>query len=100
MKPEECKTIDEIRNEIDQIDRKLIDLFSLRLKYAEAIVKFKHDEKDVIASDRKQIVIRKRGEWAAEKGLNPDTFEKIYELLINCNIKKELELLKKRNTKN
>lgn len=100
IKPEACTSKEDIRTQIDIIDHELIELFSLRLRYAEAIVKFKKDEKDVIAEDRKNSVITQRGEWAASKGLNPETFEKIYELLINCNIRKELEILKKINTKN
>lgn len=42
-------------------------------------------------------MIFQRKKWAESKGLNADTFEKIYTLLIESNIKHEMELLKIKN---
>ena len=95
--PQDCQTLEEIRNEIDKIDEHIISLFSERHKYVEAIVRFKHDKDAVIAQERKDKVILQRKEWAKQKGLNADTFEKLYTLLIDSNIQHELELLKQKN---
>lgn len=95
--PQDCQSLEEIRNEIDKIDEHIISLFSERHKYVEAIVRFKNDKEAIIAQERKEQVILQRKNWANTNGLNADTFEKIYTLLIESNIKHELELLKIKN---
>ena len=97
-KPDQCESMEDIRNEIDTIDHKIINLFSERLHYVEEIVRFKHDEAGVIAQERKDFVINQRAEWAAEKGLDPAVFEKMYTVFVESNIKHELELLKSKKT--
>ena len=97
--PTECKNKEEIRNQIDLIDKEIISLFALRFDYVSEIVKFKNDLESVVAQDRKKEVIDLRGKWAEEMGLDRATFERIFECLINHNINKELEILEKR-TKN
>ena len=91
--PEKCTSAEEIRNEIDKIDAQIISLFSRRHRYVEEIVKFKNNPNEIVASDRKEQVIRQRCEWAASQGLNAKTFELIYTLLIETNIQHEMELL-------
>jgi isochorismate pyruvate lyase len=93
-KPEDCRSLEEVRNQIDKIDEYIISLFSERHKYVEEIVRFKHDKDAIIAQERKDQVILQRKNWAAEKGLNANTFEKIYTLLVDSNIQHEMELLK------
>lgn len=95
--PCDCQSLEEVRNQIDKIDEHIISLFAERHKYVEEIVRFKNDKNAVIAQERKEQVILDRKKWAAEKRLNADTFEQIYTLLIESNIKHELELLKSKN---
>lgn len=96
--PKECTSAEEIRNEIDKIDMTIIDLFADRHKYIEEIVRFKSDENGVIAKERKDHVIQQRRDWAERKGLNADTFEKIYTLLVENNIQHELKILESKKT--
>ncbi len=92
--PKNCTSLEEVRREIDKIDEHIISLFSERHKYVEEIVRFKHDKDAIIAQERKEHVILQRKKWAAKNGLNAETFEKIYTLLVDSNIQHELELLK------
>lgn len=94
INPKECVSAEEIRNEIDKIDRQILTLYGERHKYVEEIVRFKNDKEGIIAHDRKKQVISDRRKWAEENGLDADTFEKMYKILIENNIKRELELLK------
>lgn len=94
--PDKCNSLEEIRAEIDKIDEHIISLFSQRHKYVEAIVRFKHDKDAIIAKERKELVIKQRKTWAGQRGLNAETFEKIYTLLIESNIEHEMELLKQK----
>ncbi|MDR3651723.1 MAG: chorismate mutase [Paludibacter sp.] len=95
--PSECTCKEEIRQQIDQIDKEIISLFALRFQYVSEIVKFKNDVESIVAQDRKDHVIKQRGEWAENHGLDKDTFEQIYRFLVDHNIGKELEILEKRN---
>jgi isochorismate pyruvate lyase len=95
--PKNCQSLEEIRKEIDKIDEYILSLFSERHKYVEEIVRFKNDKNAIIAQERKDQVILQRKEWAAQKGLNPDTFERIYILLVESNIAHEMKLLKSKN---
>ncbi len=91
--PTECASKEDIRTHIDQIDKEIIRLFSLRFQYVREIVKFKTDAESVVALDRKNQVIKLRGEWAEEMGLDKETFQQIYNFLIDHNISKEMEIL-------
>ena len=95
-RPKDCKSVEEIRQEIDRIDKQIFTLFAERHQYVEEIVKFKNDKAGIIAHERKEMVIQQRKNWAAKNGLNPETFEKMYELLIDSNIEHELKLLRER----
>jgi len=99
-KPNECTSLDEVRIEIDKIDHQIIQLFSERMKYVEAVVSYKNDEEGIIAEDRKNHVIHERSKWAKEAGLDPSTIEQMYTLLIEHNIRHEMELLKTQKNEN
>ena len=94
--PEDCSSKEEIRLQIDEIDKEIIKLFGLRFRYVSEIVKYKNDIESVVAQDRKDHVIKIRGEWAENHGLDKETFEQIYRFLVDHNIGKELEILEKR----
>ncbi len=93
-KPIECLNKEEIRLHIDILDEEIIRLFALRFDYVKEIVKFKKDSESVVAQERKDEVIKLRGEWAEAKGLDKETFEMIYRYLVDHNIGKEMEILK------
>jgi len=93
-RPAECSNKDEIRTHIDLIDKEIIKLFALRFGYVSEIVKFKKDAESVVAQDRKDEVIKLRGQWAEQHGLDKEAFENIYRFLVDHNIGKELEILK------
>ncbi|MDP4202074.1 MAG: chorismate mutase [Bacteroidota bacterium] len=92
--PSECASKEDIRSQIDAIDREIITLFSQRFQYVKEIVKFKTDAAGVVAEDRRNEVIRVRGEWAQELGLDKEAFEQVYAILIEYFIKEEMKLLK------
>jgi len=98
--PSECKSKEEIRTQIDSIDKEIISLFGLRFQYVSEIVKYKTNAESVVAQDRKDQVIKQRGEWAEKHGLDKETFEQIYRFLVDHNIGKELEILKKKKFEN
>lgn len=89
--PDECANIQEVREEIDIIDREVIDALSKRFKYVIAAARFKTSEASVRAPDRFQAMLQQRREWAQESGLNPDVVENIYRDLVSYYIEEELK---------
>jgi isochorismate pyruvate lyase len=92
--PDECANIHEVREEIDIIDREVIDALSKRFQYVIAAARFKTSEASVRAPDRFQAMLEQRREWALESGLNPDVVEKLYRDLVNHFIEEELKRYK------
>lgn len=94
------KDIREIRDCIDDIDVRILRLFSDRKDCVNEIVNFKTDKEGVIAKQRQEELLALRRKWATELGLDPDLFEKIFKMLIDSNIKKQMEQLKQLKSKN
>lgn len=92
--PEDCSTIDEIRDEIDSIDNQIINLLGRRFLYVKEIVKFKKNVEDVIARERYNKVFEERRKWAVEEGIDPDVVESIYKILIHYFIEEQKKRLR------
>jgi len=98
IKPQACDNIEAIRDAIDLIDQEIIHLFSLRHEYVKEIVKFKSgNEKEIIARERKELVLRQRKAWAEKMGLDGDMMEQVFRLLIDKNIQIQFEIHKSNN---
>jgi isochorismate pyruvate lyase len=92
--PQECQSIQEVRECIDTIDNQIIELIAQRFEYVKAVVPFKEKTVDaIIAKERKDQVLRERRELAQKHGLNPDAIEEMYKLLIQYFIEEEMQLL-------
>jgi len=97
--PEECQSIEEVRECIDALDREMIRLIRDRLEYARAIVRFKSDEEGIIARPRYESVLRERRKLAMEKGLDPDVIERMYRIMMDYFIEEELKIFRNNNKK-
>lgn len=97
MKPaKDCQNITEIRECIDNIDTQIIELLAQRFEYVKAVVPFKEKTAEgIIAHERRDQVLKERRNLATKHGLNPDTIEDMYKLLIQHFIDEEMQLLKK-----
>jgi isochorismate pyruvate lyase len=89
--PNECNNIQEIRDEIDRIDREIVTAIGKRFAYVKAAAKFKTDETSVKAPERFKLMLEQRRIWAEEQGLNPKVIEQLYRDLVNYFIDEELK---------
>lgn len=89
--PNECLNTQDIRAEIDTIDREIINTFANRFEYVKAASKFKTSETSVKASERFKSMLQQRRIWAEEEGLKRDVIEKLYQDLVNYFIQEELK---------
>ena len=95
--PDECRTIEEVRSEIDRIDRAMIEAIAQRRAYVHAVMQFKRSEDDVHAHDRQRQMLAVRRAWAAEHGLSSEMVEGIFRTMVEHFIAEELALLQARN---
>lgn len=91
--PQDCQSIEEVRAEIDALDRQILSLLGIRFQYVKEIVRFKSNNEEIVAQDRYDAVIKSRRELAMEHNLSPDIIEKMYKLLIGHFIEEEHKLL-------
>ncbi len=89
-RPDECSNMDDIRGEIDQIDRLIIGLLGDRLGYVHAAAKFKTSKASVRALDRVESMLEDRERWATEQGLQPEPIRQLYVNLIGYFTEQEL----------
>ena len=95
--PQDCISIDEIRENIDAIDKEIIAAFGLRFKFVKEVVKYKKPTKESIkAQERYDAVLKQRRIWAEENGLSPDVIEKLYRDLIHHFIEEETKIIEQK----
>lgn len=87
----ECKSIDEVRENIDSIDREIVKLLSERSRYVKQAARFKKTTEDVKAPKRVEEVIAKVRTLASEQRIDPDIVEKVYRTMIACFIDCEMK---------
>lgn len=90
-KAEDCKSIEEIRECIDELDKIIIRNLGIRSSFVKAAAKFKKSEGDVRAEYRVESMIKDRREWASENGLDPDFIEILYRNIVVYFIGKEMD---------
>jgi len=78
----DCKTLKEVRDNIDRIDNEIIKLIAERGHYVKQASKFKKDSQDVEAPNRVEKVVQKVRFLSEEYGANPDMIEKLYREMI------------------
>lgn len=90
IEPESCSNMEDIRTEIDNIDRAMIKILGKRFTYVKAASKFKTSATSVKAPERFKAMLEQRRVWARSEGLNPDVIEKMYRDLVGYFIKEEM----------
>lgn len=87
----DCISLDEVRKNIDRIDREIVELISERSTYVRQAAGLKKTKEDVRAPKRVEEVIAKVRTLAEKEGLDPDIVEEIYRTMISCFIKYEMK---------
>lgn len=85
-----CENLEQVRENIDRIDRKIVKLIAERSTYVAQAAKFKNTTDDVKAPKRVEKIIEKVRNLAKEDDANPDIVENIYREMINSFINYEL----------
>jgi isochorismate pyruvate lyase len=75
--------LEEIREGMDALDRRLIALLARRVAYVKAAAKFKTPAASVAAPDRVQKVLDTRREWAEQAGLDGGVIRGLYRDIVS-----------------
>jgi isochorismate pyruvate lyase len=95
-KPSDCKSVDELRDEIDNIDLTLVELMAERFKYVKEVVKYRDPGKKAEYDHNRYLqVLEKRGRWAEEAGLDGTAVKGVFKTLIDYYIEEQKKLANK-----
>lgn len=86
-----CKDLNEVRENIDRIDNQIVKLIAERSYYVTQAANFKKDTEDVKAAKRVEMIIEKVRRLAEDNNVNPNIVEVVYRNMINAFINLELE---------
>lgn len=86
-----CRSLNEVRENIDKIDREIVTLLAKRGAFVAKAASFKKTTDDVKAPNRVEQVISKVISLAHEQGANPEVVESVYRSMISAFIEAELK---------
>jgi len=89
--PNQCRTKQEIRTEIDRLDKQLITLFGERFAYVSRMAELKSAPDEALVPERVEAVLQKVGLEAEAAGLDSRLARDLWRLLIDWNIEYERE---------
>lgn len=84
--PEDCRTKDEVRAEIDRLDRDLVDLLGKRFAYVRRMAELKRDPGEADDPARIEEVLSRVAAKAETLRLNGDLIRSLWRRLIDWNI--------------
>ncbi len=82
----ECANLDEVRDNIDRVDREIVALLAERQGYVTQAARMKSSVAEVVDQARIEDIIAKVRAIAAEHGADADVVERIYRRMIACYI--------------
>lgn len=85
-----CNSLEEVRTNIDRIDRALVALLAERGGFVKQAARFKKTSDEVKAPQRVEQVIQKVVSLSRELNANPAVTEAVYRAMINAFIEAEL----------
>jgi len=85
-----CHTLEEVRTQIDRLDRQIVTLLAERGAYVAQAARFKKDVDAVKAPQRVEQVIAKVRALSEQVGAHPGVTEQVYRAMIAAFIDQEL----------
>ena len=85
-----CKTLEEVRTEVDKLDLQLVDLLSQRSHYIRQAASFKNSIDEVKAEDRIDFIKARVRHHAISLGVNPNMISELFTLMIDEMVETEI----------
>ncbi len=94
-KPDDCKSMEELRHQIDKLDIKIVELLAMSSQFIDRATDLKSiNGMPARIPDRIESVVSNAREAAQELDLDSDLVEKIWRILIEWSIKREAEIIR------
>ncbi|MRI83128.1 MAG: chorismate mutase [Nitratiruptor sp.] len=90
----ECKSLEEVRQEIDKIDEEIVKLIAQRSRYVKQAAKFKVSVEEIKSQERIDHVLSHVRHLAASLGISPNLVADIFKILIDKMVEMEIEEFK------
>ncbi len=90
----ECKSLEEVRSEIDKIDEEIVRLIAERSRYVKQAAKFKVSVDEIKSDERIDDVLSHVRHLAATLGISPNLVADIFKILIDKMVEMEIEEFK------
>ncbi len=88
--PQDCETMQDLRVQIDMLDRQLIEMLVTRAKYIDRASQLKPGEGlPARIPDRVEEVVQRVRASSDQLGMDPDLAEKLWRILIDWSIARE-----------
>ena len=94
----ECKSLQEVREEIDKIDTQLVDLIAKRNAYIRQAAAFKESVEEVKAEDRIEFIMQRVRHRAIEQGISPNLISDLFTIMIDEMVETEIAELRNKDT--
>ncbi len=92
--PEECRSMGELRDQMDRVDRQLIGMLAQRASYIDGAAELKPGEGLPAGSPtRVEEVVSNVRAGAGEAGFDPDLAEQLWRILIDWSIAREEQVI-------
>ena len=85
-----CNSLQEVRDEIDALDAKLVELISQRSHLIRQAAGFKNSVDEVKADDRIENIMQRVRNLAIEKNINPNMMSDLFTIMINEMVETEI----------
>jgi isochorismate pyruvate lyase len=90
MEIKQCKSLEDVRDAIDNVDDEIIQLIAKRNQYIKQAAAFKYSVDEVKDDERVQKVLDKVRHKAAELGLSPILAVELYTTMIDNMVETEI----------
>lgn len=85
-----CSSLKEVRDEIDILDDKLVELISQRSHLIRQAATFKNSVDEVKAEDRIEFILQKVRHAAIKAGISPNMISELFTIMINEMVEMEI----------
>ena len=96
MEVKKCDTLEQLREEIDKVDDKIVELIALRNAYIKQAAHFKQSVEEIKSDERIDDVINRVRHKALSLGVSPNMIADLYKHMIDEMVETEIAELRNR----
>ena len=96
MSPENKKKLSKLRNKLDKLDNRLIDIIKIRTNLVTEVVKLKNYKNQIVDKKRISTILKKIKKKSISKHIDPKITNRIWKNMIWSYINYERKIFKKK----